>query len=349
MLVLYSHDRNYNISHKEGGLFPVHIVLEGIQSNIDAINKILDIDRYLYMYITHGMEKARHQLLVYKATSLLSLLNRPPHTVVVRGPYSADVVQYLCRHRPEEPILHNVHTFEGEGPFVEMARTTTFRGKRTALVFVRCEHLLSTDTLCPLFALRLPLIFVFGPDDKYRPGRQALLARCAVLWCGSETSSYLPRLLQNRDYEALRKQRDCAGIRQLVHEESIIDFDMAERLSDLAMLQYRVDPQLLETLTEDLVQRATCGSSSRKRRREEPGVLLSCVEHALAQTRGTVPEHTATLDYLHYAPNAEIFRLYRDASSQKKLDLMNNRVLGLRNFASFDDARTETTTLPPPP
>ena len=299
------------------------------------------------------MEKARHQLLVYKATSLLSLLNRPPHTVVIRGPYSADVVRYLCLHRPEEPILHNVHTFEGEGPFLETARTTTFRGKRTAFVFVRCEHLLSTDTLYQLFALHLPLLFVFGPDDKYRPGRQALLARCAVLWCGSETSSYVPRLLQNRDYDALRTRRDCAGIRQLIHEESTIDFDMAERLSDLAMLQagYRVDPQLLETLTEDLVQRAICAGSRKRRRGQEerPGVLLSCIEQALAQTRGIVPDRTGTLDYLHYAPTAEIFRLHRDATSKKTLDLMNNRVLGLRSFASSDGAHTDTTALPPPP
>jgi hypothetical protein len=284
------------------------------------------------------MEDQRQRLLVSKSKSVLQALRKPPHMVVVRGPLSADAVHWLLSNHVMEPMLKNAYVFENQSvtQIERIVKTTTFRGKRTAFLFMRCEAILTTLIQEVLFDLHLPMIFVFGPEDKYRPGRNALASRCTVVWCGSEISSYLPRLLDTRNYAALRVFRDCSGIQQLLHDHAHGDFEQAEQLSILDEMHHRVSSELSEYLTESIVicRRPASNTRSRKRYRDQ-SVLQTCIQGALAQTRSAIPEQTATLDYLHYRTNDNnIFRLYRDATNKNKLELMNARVIGLQSFSS---------------
>jgi hypothetical protein len=305
------------------------------------------------------MEKHRQTLVAGKANSVWRALGRPPSAVVVRGPLSADVVHHVLATRAGEDVLRNAYVFEGESysevQIERVARTTTFRGRRTALVFLRCE--VTPSMMDVLVELRLPLVFVMGPEDKYRPDRNALAARCTVVWCGSETSSYLPRLLSARNYSALRSFRDCVGIQQLVHEEALVDFEASETLSMLDGLQrhHTVAPELLEYVTQQLVQECATGvreaTTVRKRRRDAGGhggqaVLVHCIQEALAQNRGAIPEKRSVVDYVQYLPQDDIFRLPRDTTDRKKLRIMNNRVACLRSFSSSVSVHTGTVTPP---
>jgi hypothetical protein len=297
------------------------------------------------------MEKPRQVLLAGKANAVWRALATPPFAVAVRGPLSADVVQCVLVQRAGDSILKNAYVLEGESYSADqierLCKTTTFRGARTVLIFLRCE--ITPVVMDVLVGLRLPMIFVVGPEDKYRPDRNALVARCTVVWCGCETSSYLPRLLSARNYSALRYFRDCIGIQQLVHEETIVDFERSEALSVLDGMQrhHTVAPDLLEYVTERLVVDCIPITSARKRRRPEQVVLLQCVQEALAQNRGAIPERGSLVDYVQYLPMDDIFRMPRDTSDRKKLRIMNHRVTGLRTFSFYSHIDTTAQLLLP--